>query len=68
MRLGRDDAHAQRHPVDAHVQKTADDAAKREKNQRPKMERQEGQIVRAENRIIAHKYGSSTYSVELANE
>jgi hypothetical protein len=68
MRPGRDDAHAQRHPVDAHVQKTADDAAQREKNQRPEMERQEGPVVSAENRVIAHKYGSSTYSVELANE
>jgi len=39
MRWRRDDAHAQRQPVDAHVQKAADDASQREENQRPKMER-----------------------------
>ena len=38
MRSGRDDAHAQRQPVDAHVQKAADNAAECEEDERPKME------------------------------
>ena len=51
----RDDAHAQRQPVDAHVQKTAGDAAEHEKAQRPEMERHEGPVVCVEHRVNAHK-------------
>jgi hypothetical protein len=55
MRSGRDDAHAQRQPVDAHVQKTADNAAEGEEDERPKMERDRRPIVWVEDRVNAHR-------------
>jgi hypothetical protein len=55
MRSGRDDAHAQRQPVDAHVQKAADNAAECEEDERPKMEWHKRPVVRVENHVNAHK-------------
>src|SRR6516162_3527221 len=55
MRRRRDDAHAQRHPVDADVQKTAHNATECKKRQRPEMEWHRGPIMRVEYRVNAHK-------------
>jgi hypothetical protein len=55
MRLRREDTHAQRQPMDAHVQKTADNAAEDEEDERPKMEWHKRPVVRVENRVNAHK-------------
>src|SRR5665213_3665978 len=46
MRRRRDDAQFQRHPVNADVQKAADDAAERKKANRPEMKRNERPIFR----------------------
>jgi len=49
MRRRHDDAQSERHPVNAHVQETADDAAEHKKAQRPKMKWHGGPIVRIKN-------------------
>lgn len=54
MRWRRDDAQAQRHSVNADIQKAAHHAAKHKKAQRPKMERHRRPVMWIENGVSAH--------------
>jgi hypothetical protein len=51
MRRRRDNTLAQRHPVDAYIEKTAHHRTEDEKDHRPEMERNGGPILRVENGV-----------------
>src|SRR5438477_2905750 len=58
MRAGKHNALAQRHSMNANIQKTAHHATEREEDQRPKMEWNEHPLMRIENGPNSHKYSS----------